>query len=268
MTRKATVTKMMAHRPMLLHPHPDNTLVICFGMGTTCRSAVAHGKNVTAVDLVGEILDAFESFHENAATVRAYPRGRLVVNDGRNFLELTRQTFDVITVDPPPPIDAAGVNNLYSKEFFELARQRLKPGGIMAHWIPLPGTLAGIETQEEVVRLIATFSEVFPYVYATRGFDGGGIHILGSDGPIEVSLESIRDRLQNPTVAADINAWDQVTTTAFQGITQLPRDAQGPAPITDDDPALEFYLLRTLRRLGSGGVSSHRYPTILGRVLH
>jgi len=247
MTQKSTVTKMMAHLPMLLHPHPVDTLVICFGMGTTYRSAVAHGGNVTVVELVAEVVEAFDRFYPDAAQVRAYPRGRIVINDGRNFLKLTSQKFDVITIDPPPPIDAAGVNNLYSREFLELAREHLKPGGIMAQWIPLPGTLAGVDSQEEVVTLLTTFSGVFPYAYAYRGIGASGIHVLGSDAPIEVSVETIRQRLEDPAIAADLNERDSVPLSTFQQITALPKEAQPPPPLTDDNPALEFYLLRTLR---------------------
>jgi spermidine synthase len=247
MTQKSTVTKMMAHLPLLLHPHPVDTLVICFGMGTTYRSAVAHGGNVTVVELVAEVVEALDYFYEDADRVRAYPRGRIVVNDGRNFLKLTPKTFDVITIDPPPPIDAAGVNNLYSREFLELARAHLKPGGIMAGWIPLPGTLAGVETQEEVVRLVTTFSDVFAYAYAYPGVARSGIHVLGSDQPITVSIESIRERLAIPAIANDLNERETVPLSTFQAITALSKEAQAPPPLTDDDPGLEFYLLRALR---------------------
>lgn len=102
MTAKVTDTKMMAHFPMLLHPDPQDTLVICFGMGTTYRSAVSHGGKVTVVELVKEVLEDFHFFHGDAKEVRAYANGKMIVNDGRNFLKLTKDRFDVITIDPPP----------------------------------------------------------------------------------------------------------------------------------------------------------------------
>jgi spermidine synthase len=120
MTVKVTDTKMMAHLPMLLHPKPENTLVICFGMGTTFRSAISHNGSVTAVELIKEVYEAFPYFYNDADRVRAYPKGNLIINDGRTFLKLTQDRYDVITIDPPPPIDAAGVNNLYSKDFLNL----------------------------------------------------------------------------------------------------------------------------------------------------
>src|SRR5262249_12688512 len=139
-------------------------LVICFGMGTTFRSAMSHGGHVTAVELVPEVLDAFPVFHPDAAAVRRDPRGRLLAGDGRNFLLLTRQRFDVITIDPPPPIDGAGVNHLYSRDFLRLARSRLRPGGVMAHWIPYPGTGSGVADWPTFARLLHSFADVFPAV--------------------------------------------------------------------------------------------------------
>ena len=253
MTAKITDTKIMAHLPMLLHPNPDDTLVICFGMGTTFRSAVSYGKNVTVVELVKEVVEAFNYFHEDAPAVRAYAGGRIVVNDGRNFLNITQKKFDVITVDPPPPIDAAGVNNLYSKEFIELAREHLKKGGIMAHWIPFPGR-GGVDDLETHLLLVRTFAQVFPYTYLHSSIDGVGLHVLGSMDPIAISADQIRNKLSNTPVKNDLNEWEQVPFEFFVKGWMLPPESAGMPSITDNEPHLEFYLLRTLR---TGGKKMH-----------
>lgn len=255
MTVKATDTKMMAHLPMLLHPDPQDTLVICLGMGTTYRSALSHGGKVTVVELVQEVVEAFDRFHADAPKLKSDPRGRMVVNDGRNFLKLTRESFDVITVDPPPPIDAAGVNNLYSKEFLELAQARLKPGGIMAHWIPYPGTMSGVDDDETADMLLATFAQVFPYVYVHSSGAGLGIHVLGSRQPIPISQPAIEKRLSNKAVARDMNEWDRVPRGFLSTgwITPLPRHL-AMRGTTDDKPLLEFFLLKTAH---AGGKKMH-----------
>lgn len=251
MTIKVTDTKMMAHLPMMLHPDPKDTLVICFGMGTTFRSALSHGERVTAVELVKEVFSTFEFFHGDAASVRANPKGRMVVNDGRNFLRLTRDKYDIITIDPPPPIDAAGVNNLYSKEFIELARTRLKPGGIMAHWIPFPGRGAGVDDKESFNSLVATFADVFPYVIVKPGWNRVGLHVLGSDRSFEQPPEAVAARLNRSGVLADLREWDPVPPEYFRSFEALgPWWKEGQQIITDDRPSLEFYLLRTWMRGG------------------
>lgn len=250
MTIKVTDTKMMAHLPMLLHPAPKDTLVICFGMGTTYRSAVAHGGNVTVVELVQEVLDAFDFFYQDASRVRTYAQGKMVANDGRNFLKLARTQYDVITIDPPPPIDAAGVTHLYSREFLDLARTRLKKGGIMAHWIPFPGTKSGIDDWETFRMLVQTFADVFPHVYMQRGYHGIGLHILGTLEPLDMSMDLLNERLRMQSVRDDINEWDAVPFTYFQGIQPYHFLSVSEEVVTDDRPRLEFYLLRTLQQNG------------------
>ncbi|PKN16657.1 MAG: hypothetical protein CVU66_00150 [Deltaproteobacteria bacterium HGW-Deltaproteobacteria-23] len=246
MTVKVTDTKMMAHLPLLLHKNPQDTLIICFGMGTTFRSAITHGNNVTAVELVKEVMDGFDYFHGNAPRARQYEKGRMVVNDGRNFLKLTKNSYDVITIDPPPPIDAAGVNHLHSKEFLQLARSRLKKGGLMAHWIPFPGTQGGVDDYVTFNMLLETFAEVFPYTYTQRGFHDVGLHLIGALEPLDISTARLEMRLDNQQIIDDILEWDQVPINFFEGVREYQRPHKGIALVTDDRPVLEFYLLRTL----------------------
>jgi spermidine synthase len=253
MTSKTPATKMMAHLPMLYHPKPEDTLVICFGMGTTYRSAITYGGNVTVVELVKEVLDAFDHFFDDAPRVRAYPNGRIVVNDGRNFLKLTNEKYDVITIDPPPPIDGAGVNNLYSKDLIKLARSRLKKNGIMAHWIPYPGTRAGVDDDKIFQMLVNSFATVFPYSYLFESFEGFGVHIIGSMEPINLSFDRLYERWSTKTVLQDIEEWGAIPFDYLQGIRTLKPIANIPV-VTDDRPLLEFYLLRTLQH---GGKKPH-----------
>jgi spermidine synthase len=248
MTRKATDTKIMAHLPMLIHPMPENTLVICFGMGTTYRSAISHGGRVTTVELVDEVFDVFDYFYQDATRVRAYLKGRMITNDGRNFLKLTQERFDVITIDPPPPIDSAGVNHLYSKEFLELTRARLNEGGIMAHWIPYPWAKAGVDNWAAFNMLIATFASVYPNSAVLPSWQRIGMHVLGTvERPIKVDEEQFRQRLSIQTVAQDLREWDDIPATYFQGLITVPMPPQDALLTTDDRPHLEFNLWRSWR---------------------
>jgi len=249
MTTKAIDTKMMAHLPMVLNDDPGKTLVICLGMGTTYRSAISHGKDVTVVELVKGVVDAFDYFYKDAYQLKNYPRGRIVINDGRNFLKLTREKFDVITIDPPPPIDAAGINNLYSKEFIILAKSRLNKGGIMAHWIPLAGSRAGIDDPGTQEMLIRSFADVFPFTYVHMSLKGIGIHIIGSDEPINFDQGTILSRLADPEVKSDINEWGRIPNAFFTtGWFTLPASiyAEELPRVTDNNPLLEFYLIRAI----------------------
>ncbi len=250
MTVKAQVTKYMAHLPIMAHGGADDTLVICFGMGTTFRSALVYGGNVDVAELVPDVLRAFDLFYTDADLIRRNPRARLIVNDGRNFLLLTKRKYDVITIDPPPPIDAAGVNNLYSEEFIELMRDHLKPGGIAAHWIPSARPALGIYDALTVDKLIGTFRAVFPHV---RVFTNSyGYHLIGSDRPFELTGAAIDAALANPAVAADLNELprEPFDRAEFSHEVVMPESVLqriGRAGlVTDDRPWLEFTLLRNL----------------------
>lgn len=261
MTVKVTDTKVMAHLPMLLHPDPQDTLVICFGMGTTYRSALSHGGRVTVVELVRGVLDAFPHFYADADETLANPRGRRVVNDGRNFLLTTEQRFDIITLDPPPPIDGAGVNNLYSRDFVELARSRLKPGGVFAHWVPLPGSQGGVDDQQTNDMLVDTIAGAFPHVYTLRGYTGVGVHIVGSMQPLDVSQSAIVAHLQRNegSVARDLRELADVPTDYFKHIVHYESPETGDLIVTDDRPLLEFSLLRTWRGSGKKVLVQHMW---------
>ncbi len=250
MTVKTFATKAMAHLPIALHGGAEDTLVICFGMGTSYRSALSYGGRVDVVELVPEVLDVFGQFYGDADEVRRNPSGRMIVNDGRNFLLVTPKRYDVITVDPPPPIDAAGVNNLYSQEFMELMRDRLKPGGIAAHWIPAPGRASGLYDQHTVHMLMGTFMRVFPEV---RVFPHPhGWHLIGSMQPLAIDDARMDALFARPAVAADLNEYSWEPFDRQQLLKELPvtpelrRELMAISPVTDSEPYLEFNLIRNL----------------------
>jgi spermidine synthase len=251
MTTKVFATKAMAHIPIIVHGQADDTLVVCMGMGTTFRSALAHGGRVDVVELVPGVIDAFGEFYLDAEAVRENPRARVVVADGRNFLLLTRKKYDVITVDPPPPIDAAGVTHLYSREFLELMRDHLRPGGIVAHWIPAVHPSNGLRDIETFRMLVATFLDVFPHAKLLRGARGTGVHLLGSSEPIEIDSADVPKALENPAVRRDVfeYPWERVDAASLLAELPLPREHYATAPVLSDDrPRLEFDLIRSLGR--------------------
>jgi spermidine synthase len=107
-TALTPITKVMAHLTLALHGRPHDGLVICFGMGTTFRSMVSWGIDTTVVDLTRSVVESFGFFHEDAGAIVAEPNAHIVVDDGRRFLLRTDRMFDVIVIDPPPPVQAAG----------------------------------------------------------------------------------------------------------------------------------------------------------------
>ncbi|TBR23199.1 hypothetical protein EPO15_06410, partial [bacterium] len=190
-------TKMMAHIPLILHPKPERTLVICFGIGTTFRSALRYPGSVTVVDLVPAVFSTFRFFHPDAERWLADPRARVLANDGRNHLLREREGYDVVIVDPSPPLYAAGTVNIYDQDFYLLARRKLRPGGILAVWLPY-------YPESEYQMVMKSFLSSFPHSQVwNASLDGGGILMLGSDSPISEDRARVGERLKRPEFRED-----------------------------------------------------------------
>jgi spermidine synthase len=245
MTSLTPITKMMAHLPLAqLDTSPQSGLTVCFGMGTSFRSMHAWGIRTTVVDLVPSVPEMFGYFHADAPELLRSPRARVVIDDGRRFLDRGGEIFDAIVIDPPPPIEAVGSSLLYSRQFYQSARARLRPGGILQQWIP---------TAEPPVALalVGALASEFTHVRAFRSVAGWGVHLLASDRPMP--RRSARELLARmPEKAAhDLVEWGPFSDPKAMLDTVLGRelDLSGlqahPGPALDDDrPINEYFWYR------------------------
>ncbi|MBT3923999.1 MAG: fused MFS/spermidine synthase [Nitrospina sp.] len=234
--------KLFAHVPILLVDHPDDVLVVCFGTGQTTGAASIHPrvKSVDSLELSSSVINAGKMFADQNHNVLHNPKVNFVIQDGRNHLLTTHKRYDVITSEPPPPRTAFTVN-LYTQEYYQLQKNRLKPGGIAAQWIPLHS-----QGQKEVDMHFKTFQSVFPY---TMGWISvaNEILIIGSDQPIRIDFEKLKTRLEEPEVKkalADIeipNVFSFLSNIWFLD-EQVQALGKGHPLITDNHPAIEFYL--------------------------
>ena len=149
--------RVMAHAPLLMHPAPKEALLICFGVGATCDAIRKHQtiERVDVVDLNSAVFDLNNHFAESNDTVLADERLRLIVDDGRQFLKLTDTTYDLVTLEPPPPLKV-GISRLYSQEFYADVKRHLSPDGIVSQWLPESSVNA-----EAVQLIISTFVNAF-----------------------------------------------------------------------------------------------------------
>jgi len=244
-THLTTITKVMAHLPLAhLEERPQSGLVICFGMGTTWRSLMSWDIDATAVELVPSVKDAFSYYFDDADKLLAKPNGRIVIDDGRRFLRRTTETFDVITLDPPPPVEAAGSSLLYSEEFYDAVKSRLTSQGILQQWIP--------SASKDVVQAVArSLLRSFPYVKMYTSYDEYGTHFLASRRPLgHPSAEQLVARM--PAGArADLLEWsaDKEPVAFMRLILSKECDphafaGEGTERVTDDQPFNEYFLLR------------------------
>jgi predicted membrane-bound spermidine synthase len=251
MTSLTPITKLMVHVPLSMRKEPPrNALVVCFGMGTSFRSAMSWGIPVTSVELVPSVPGLFGFFHEDGPAVLRSPLANVVIDDGRRFLERSREEWDLIVVDPPPPVEAAGSSLLYSKQFCALARARLRRGGIFQQWLPEEDA----DLRAAVARAIV---ETFPHVRAFRSCEGWGTHFLASEVPIEVASPAVLAGRMPSRAVEDMMEWwpgaDPASALALETTQEIPVElllSSDPAPaLTDDAPINEYCLLR--RTLGT-----------------
>lgn len=246
MTTLTPITKVMAHFPLAcLNHEPRSAITICFGMGTTFRSLTTWGIDVTAVELVPSVRDAFGYYFADAEEVMARPGCRVVIDDGRRFLNRTLAQYDVVTIDPPPPVEAAGSSLLYSREFYDCIQKHLAPGGILQQWYPGGEWLI----TKAVARSIAN---AFPHVRVFRSIEGWGFHFLASMEPIVLPRPDEFAAKLGPAAAADLLEWaggkDLETCTAAILAGELPLDVMidgdFASSIRDDRPYNEYFLVR------------------------
>jgi spermidine synthase len=249
-TSQTPLTKLMAHMPLAFHGNAQSMAVICFGMGTTYRSALTWDVQIAAVDLARSVPEAFPYYFDDARELLKHPKGRIVVDDGRRFLHRTSERFDVITIDPPPPVEAAGSSLLYSTDFYELLKTRLKPGGIVKQWSPGGDELINSAIARSLV-------ESFDFVVAFRSIEFHGIHFAASMSPIRVpSVDAFVSRL--PAAAkVDLVEWNSGERRDLRTFVKAVLDRKvdvgallHPDPdivITDDRPFNEYYFLRRAR---------------------
>lgn len=249
MTKLTPITKFMAHLPLAFHKEPPKSaLVICFGMGTTFSSALSWNIDTTVVELVPSVTKAFGFYNADAARIASDPNGHIIIDDGRRFLKRTAQKFDVIVVDPPPPVQAAGSSLLFSREFYELAKEHLNPGGIVQMWYP------GNPNEMTAQAVMRSCYESFPYMRCFPSVEGWGIHMLASMEPIE-DFGPVQLAARMPESARkDLLEWYNTTNAAaalgpplrhqFLASQFLAKDPS--IQVTDDEPYNEYYLLRWL----------------------
>lgn len=240
-----TDTKVMAHLPMVLAGAPRRALDICFGMGTTFRSLASWHVDTTAVDLSPSVIDSFAFFHTDAEAVLAQPGVRTIADDGRRYLMRTGDTYDVITIDPPPPTEAAGSSLLYSLEFYDLAKRRLAPGGVLAQWLP--------RTEARTAQSVAlALKQSFPYVRVFKG--DFGVHFLAAMQPIAVPGAREFVKRMPPQARRDLVEWEkgksprdvaaEIVRSEIPLSSLLPPPGAGVPALSDDKPYNEYFFLR------------------------
>lgn len=239
--------RLMAHFPLLAHEEPRKALLVCFGVGNTASAIAAHDsmEQIDVVDLNHQVFRTADEFSGSNLDAHRDPRVRLIHDDGRSFLARTNQRYDLITSEPPPPMQA-GVYRLYSVEYYRSAAAHLTPGGLMSQWLPtyqMP--------EEAVEKAIASFLEVFPNALVFTGHRNEFV-LVGGLAPIDVGRIESRFYSQE-RVTADLRSIGvleplQLLARIVQGNDTLQRRYSGAGSISDQRNDLDHVYSNPPRR--------------------
>jgi spermidine synthase len=193
--------RMMGHLPALVNAAPKTVLVVGFGAGVTAGSFVPYPdvQSIAICELEPIIPPASDEFFGKENNhVLGDPRARVVYDDARHFVATSPDKFDVITTDPIHPW-VKGTSSLYSKEYYELVKRHLNPGGVAAQWLPVYES-----DKETVVTELATFFAVFPDATVWSNYldgDGYDLVLLGRTDSSPINVDRIDHRLREPDYA-------------------------------------------------------------------
>ncbi|MFA7943843.1 fused MFS/spermidine synthase [Pseudomonas brenneri] len=232
--------RIQALLPLLIHNgEPHSALVIGFGTGITAGALLRYPglEQRVVAELLPAVVQAAPLFKGNY-NAASDPGVQVRLRDGRQELLRSPQAYDLITLEPPPP-SAAGVVNLYSRDFYQLAARRLEKHGLLAQWLPLP--TQNIEDSQSLVR---SFLDVFPYASLwTSEFHE--MLLVGSMEPIELDAARIRQRFEQAPVRSALAevGIDSAPTLLATWVTDrngLERFAGQALAVTDDQPRIEY----------------------------
>ncbi len=189
---------MLGHLSALLHPHPRSVLVVGCGAGVTAGTFVTYPDIERVViceiePLIPKVVAQY--FNDLNNGVIKDRRVDIVYDDARHYVLTTKEKFDVITSDPIHPW-VKGAATLYSKEYFEMCKQHLNPGGVITQWVPL------YESTPKVVKSeFATFFDVFPHgTVWSNDYHGSGydVVVLARTEPMQIDVDKLEERLRRP----------------------------------------------------------------------
>ncbi|MCP4607108.1 MAG: tetratricopeptide repeat protein [Planctomycetes bacterium] len=242
--------KLLGILPPLMHKKPEDALMIAFGAGMSSGAAVSMVDKLDCVELNPDIDGVAKRFQKENLDVLNREKFNLIVNDGRNFLYLTDKTYDVIMSDATNP-RAFDSWTLYTKEFYEMVKSKLRPEGIFSQWMPVP-------LPNDAVKIILnTFSTVFPHTSFWCIHGSSQCLMLATQDRLNINYKEfvLKTNEALKRVAFDdygVSTAEKVLSFFFFGEDELKEYLTGFDKVsTDDLPIAQFYSI-----LGGQGINT------------
>lgn len=237
-TESRRYMKAFVYLPAAMHGDLRRALLISYGVGSTAKALTDTPsiETIDVVDISPEILEMSSVlFPAPGEDPLDDPRVRVHVEDGRFFLQTSRERFDLITAEPPPP-KYAGIVNLYTREYFALMRERLADGGMASYWLPVHSL-----TESDAAAVIRAFCDVFPDCTLWNGSGLDWILLGTRDGAGPVTADHFRKPWTDPRQLPELQALgfeqpEQLVTTFIAGPARIAALVRDTPPLIDDRP--------------------------------
>lgn len=240
--------RMVGELPGVLHPNPQKILGIGFGAGVSAGTFTRYPsvKSITVCEIEPVIPpNSTNFFGPQNYYVKNDPRTKIVYDDARHFLLTTTEKYDIIASDPLD-VFLKGTAALYSKEYFEVVKKHLNPGGYFTLYVPL------YETSEPTIKSeLLTFFQAFPNgtIWANnRDGEGYDMVFLGQVEPLKIDVDAAQQRLQRPDydkvraslVDIDVHSLPDLLSAYTGNATDLDPWIRGAAINHDGDLRLSY----------------------------
>lgn len=191
---------LVGQLPLLGAAHGEDVCIVGYGSGVTAHSVLTHPvKSSLTVELEGAVLEAAPLFDADAKRPLEDPRSTVLVEDAQTLLRSDRRTYDVI-ISEPSNLWIAGSGDLFTKEFYDVAASRLRPGGIYCQWVQC------YQTSPEATRTIfRTLAGRFRHGQLFFVDDSSDLIVLSSpEGEVPLDVAAWETAMAEPKVAADL----------------------------------------------------------------
>ncbi len=239
--RHRDIQKALGHFPLLLSP-VEKPRVCVIGLGAGGSSWAATRYDIEALDvveLVPSVVEAAKLLPEVNADLFNQPELNIILADGRNYLKVSGEKYDVISVDATSP-KSAGSGSLYSLEFYQSCRQSLSAEGVIVQWLPFH-----LLSPDEIDMTLNTFKEVFPATSVWFSPFRNYLVIAGSMGGLSIDFQDLAAKMGQPEVSEDLelinvnDPYDFLACFVMAGQT-LDEFTGSTALNSDDHPHLEY----------------------------
>ncbi|NOY24500.1 MAG: hypothetical protein GXP62_01370 [Oligoflexia bacterium] len=234
---------LCAQLPFAFRPDARDVVVIGLASGITAGAVTLHPglRRIDIVELEPAVVKASHFFDALNHHPLEDPRTHLYANDGRNHINLAADgTYDVVVSEPSNPW-LSGVSNLFTQEFLEQGKRKLKPGGVWSQWVQMYGM-----DEDDLRSLVGTFAQVYPYIRLFSTIDDADLVLIGSESPLSVDEADLARLFQiSPAINRELQTIGIFDATDL--LTRYQKDRQGvlafvgDVPVnTDDNMRIEY----------------------------